>query len=101
MEASPQVNHFWHKGSKFINIIVHNTITPNTRLKGILLIEKYFIFLEDRTIGAVDRYVTGIKKINSYTINMLLSIRDVQEEDAGIYRCQAGSSEATVRLYGN
>jgi hypothetical protein len=54
---------------------------------------------KDYSLGSTQRYSLTVQKINIYTIKMTLAILNLREEDAGLYRCQAGKSEATIRLY--
>jgi hypothetical protein len=56
-------------------------------------------YTTDYSLGSTERYSLTIQKINIYTIKMTLAILNLREEDAGLYRCQAGKSEATIRLY--
>lgn len=39
-------------------------------------------------------------KPNAYTVQTSMIIRNVHDDDAGVYRCKAGGKEATTRLYG-
>lgn len=54
---------------------------------------------KDYSLGSTQRYSLTVQKINIYTIKMTLAILNLREEDASLYRCQAGKSEATIRLY--
>ncbi len=53
----------------------------------------------DYSIGVTDRYSMTVQKTNLYTVKMTLLIQDVQDEDIGLYRCQAGKAEASIRVY--
>lgn len=48
----------------------------------------------------MDRYVTKVRSVNAYTVTMILAIQNVNDDDAGLYRCQAGDQQAVIRLYG-
>ncbi|XP_059351240.1 lachesin-like isoform X2 [Daphnia carinata] len=58
-----------------------------------------FWYFGNVSIGPNERHTMTIHKINAYTIKMTLAILNLRETDAGLYRCQAGRSEATIRLY--
>ncbi|XP_032784973.2 lachesin isoform X1 [Daphnia magna] len=58
-----------------------------------------FWYFGNTSIGPNERHTMTIHKINAYTIKMTLAILNLRETDAGLYRCQAGRSEATIRLY--
>ena len=60
----------------------------------------YFI-LKDYALTSINqRYTVTENKLNAYTVQTSLIIRNVSAEDAGVYRCKAGDREATTRLYG-
>ncbi len=60
---------------------------------------RYSLHTKDYSLGSTQRYSLTVQKINVYTMKMTLAILNLREEDAGLYRCQAGKSEATIRLY--
>jgi len=94
VEASPMTHHlFWYKGSKFdFKMLLSDFEFLNTFIM-------HSLHTKDYSLGSTERYSLTVQKINLYTIKMTLAILNLREEDAGLYRCKAGKSEATIRLY--
>ena len=91
VEASPQTGHFWQKGSK----------SSSNSKRNLFFRFTVELFEIDHTIGMMKRYTTKVKNVNAYTVKMILVIQDVEEDDAGLYRCRTGDGyQASIRLYG-
>ena len=59
-----------------------------------------FLITGHAITSASQRYEIAEHKVNSYTVITTLLIHKVQFDDAGLYRCQAGDQETTIRFNG-